>query len=77
MSVSFLAIIGPKGLSPERVEILHQAFKKGMEDPDFIKSCELGEQVVVYRNPQDTGALIQKLDEEIKELIGEMKPMGK
>ena len=74
---TFLAIVGPKGLSLEKVETLHQAFKKGIEDPDFIKSCDLGEQVIVYRNPQDTADLFQKIDEEMKKLISEMKAPSK
>jgi tripartite-type tricarboxylate transporter receptor subunit TctC len=77
VAATFLAIVGPKGLSPEKVETLHQAFKKGMEDPDFIKSCDLGEQVIVYRNPQDTEAFFQKIDEEMKKLSSEMKAPSK
>ena len=34
---SLISIVGPKGLSPQVVETLHGAFKKAMEDPDFIK----------------------------------------
>ena len=74
---TFLGIVGPKGLSPDKVEILHQAFKKAIEDPDFIKSCDVGEQVIRYRNPQDAAVLFKKIDEEMKELISEMKPAAK
>jgi tripartite-type tricarboxylate transporter receptor subunit TctC len=31
-------IAGPKGMRPEVVQILHDAFKKGLEDPDFPRT---------------------------------------
>jgi tripartite-type tricarboxylate transporter receptor subunit TctC len=68
-----MMILGPKGLSPETVEILHQAFKKGLEDPEFIKACGQVDHAVVYKNPQETAKFIQTLDTEVGEMLRELK----
>ena len=33
-------IAGPKGMPPERVKVLHDAFRKAMQDPVFLKSLD-------------------------------------
>ncbi len=70
---SFKAIFGPKGMPPPIVETLHQAFKKAMEDPDFVKAATSIDQIIVYRNPQELAKYILKLDEEISEILRERK----
>jgi tripartite-type tricarboxylate transporter receptor subunit TctC len=49
----FSTIGGPKGLPPHVVDTLHRAFKKSMEDPDFIKTAEKFATPLVYRNPEE------------------------
>jgi tripartite-type tricarboxylate transporter receptor subunit TctC len=49
-----LCIVGPKGLSPPIVEILHRAFKEALDDPDYIKACQNTDQVIVHRDPQES-----------------------
>ena len=68
-----MMIVGPKGLSAEIVEILHQAFKKGLEDPEFIKGCGLVDHAILYKNPQETAKFVQKLDTEVGEMIRDLK----
>ena len=66
-------IFGPKGLSAEILESLHQAFKKGLQDPEFIKACERGESIIFYRSPKETAEHIFKLNENIKQILRELK----
>ena len=66
---SLICIVGPKGLSPQIVETLHSAFKKAMEDPDFIKLGKQLDQPVIYRGPQDLAKHLVKMNEEVGTLI--------
>jgi tripartite-type tricarboxylate transporter receptor subunit TctC len=66
---SLISIIGPKGLSPQVVEALHEAFKKAMEDPDFIKMGRQMDQPSFYRGPQDLAKYLVTMNEEVGSLI--------
>jgi tripartite-type tricarboxylate transporter receptor subunit TctC len=68
-AASLICIVGPKGLSPQVVETLHAAFKKAMEDPDFIRVSRQMDQPPVYRGPEDLGNHIVKMNEEVGGLI--------
>ena len=69
---SLICVVGPKGLSPQIVEILHGAFKKAMEDPDFIKMGRQLDQPVIYRGPQELGKHLVDMNEEVGSLIGSL-----
>ena len=66
---SLISIIGPKGLSPQIVETLHGAFKKAMDDPDFIKMSNQADQPLLYRGPQDLAKHLVQMNEEVGTLI--------
>jgi tripartite-type tricarboxylate transporter receptor subunit TctC len=66
---SLIAIIGPKGLSPQVVDTLHGAFKKAMDDPDFIKVSNQMDQPLLYRGPQDLNKHLIQMNEEVGTLI--------
>jgi len=66
---SLISIVGPKGLTPQIVETLHSAFKKAIEDPDFIKISRQLDQPAMYRNPQDLEKHVIKMNEEVGTLI--------
>jgi tripartite-type tricarboxylate transporter receptor subunit TctC len=66
---SIICIVGPKGVSPEIVAILHGAFKKAMEDPDFVKVSRQVDQPSLYRGPEELGKHLVKMNEEVGELI--------
>ena len=66
---SLISIVGPKGLSPQVVETLHSAFKKAMEDPDFIRVSRSMDQPPVYRGPEELGKHVVKMNEEVGGLI--------
>ena len=68
-AASLISIAGPKGVSPQIVEILHGAFKKAMDDPDFIKVSRQLDQPAVYRSPEDLGKHLVKMNAELDELI--------
>ncbi len=46
-------IFGPKGMPKDVVKILHDAFKKAMEDPIFVTTMERYELPVLYQNSED------------------------
>jgi tripartite-type tricarboxylate transporter receptor subunit TctC len=48
-------IFGPKGMPADIVKILHDAFKKSMEDPAFLSTMEKYELPVLYQSSQDYG----------------------
>jgi tripartite-type tricarboxylate transporter receptor subunit TctC len=50
---SSYGIGGPKGMDPKIVKTLHDAFKKGLDDPEFIKIMERYDQVRSYLNTED------------------------
>ncbi len=66
---SLMAMVGPRGLSPQVVETLHQAFKKGMEDPDFIRVSNQVDQPPYYRSPQNLGKHLNQLQGQLAPLV--------
>ncbi|MCL4552689.1 MAG: tripartite tricarboxylate transporter substrate binding protein [Candidatus Marsarchaeota archaeon] len=46
-------IFGPKGMPPDVVKSLHDAFKKSMEDPEFLAVMEKYELPVMYQSSSD------------------------
>jgi tripartite-type tricarboxylate transporter receptor subunit TctC len=66
---SLIAIAGPKGLPPQVVDTLHGAFKKSLDDPDFLKMSREFDLPMVYRNPQELAKHIAKMNEEVGGLI--------
>jgi len=68
-AASLISIAGPKGISPQIVEILHGAFKKSMEDPDFIKASRQLDQPTIYRSPEELGKHLVKMNEEVGALV--------
>ena len=62
-------VLGPKGLPPQIVETLHQAFKKAMDDPDFIKASETVDYLLQYLGPQDTAKNIDRISRVVEEAL--------
>ena len=46
-------IAGPKGMDPKVVRILHDAFKKAMDDPEHQKVLQQLDQIYWYKSPED------------------------
>jgi tripartite-type tricarboxylate transporter receptor subunit TctC len=43
-----IAVFGPKGMPADIVKILHDAFRKGMDDPAFIKAMDSFQMPILY-----------------------------
>jgi len=68
-AASLISIAGPKGLSPQIVDTLHAAFKKSMEDPDFIRVSRQLDQPLLYRSPEELGKHLVQMNEEVGALV--------
>lgn len=64
VSSSPFGLAGPKGMDPATVKVLHDAFKKGLEDPEVIKVLERLDQELAYLNSSDYAAHARKTFEE-------------
>ena len=59
-------ISGPKGMDPKIVKILHDAFKKGLEDPAYQKILDKYDMPVLYKNSADYTKYVKELCDEEK-----------
>jgi len=62
-------LAGPKGMDPKIVKILHDAFKKGMEDPAYVKALEQFDMVPLYKNSEEYAKFAKELWEEEKMIV--------
>ncbi len=69
----FTGIVAPKGVPERIVGKLHEAFKKALEDPEFIKVIEKFDLLVSYRSPNEFGEAMRKVDQGIKEILVEVE----
>ncbi|MGE0724919.1 MAG: tripartite tricarboxylate transporter substrate binding protein [Alphaproteobacteria bacterium] len=53
VSNSPFGIAGPKGMDPKVVKVLHDAFKKGMEEPSYIEAMRKFEMEAFYLSTPD------------------------
>ena len=53
VSTSPYGLVGPKGMDPAVVKVLHDAFKKAMDDPKHVELLEQLNQDAWYRNGDD------------------------
>ena len=53
VSYSPYGIVGPKGMDPRVVKILHDAFKKAIDDPEHHKVLQTLDQVYWYKSTDD------------------------
>ena len=52
--------------------ILHDAYKKAMQDPDFVKVMNQMDMVFSYRSPQDFEKYILTLNDQLGPLFREI-----
>jgi len=72
VSNSPFGIAGPKGMDPKVVKILHDAFKKGMEDPAFQKILAQFDMEPFYKNTEDYVKFVQEQCAEEKVILEKM-----
>jgi len=53
VSTSPYGIAGPKGMDPQVAKVLHDAFKKGMEDPIHMQAMEKYDQDLLYMSSEE------------------------
>jgi tripartite-type tricarboxylate transporter receptor subunit TctC len=53
VSYSPYGIVGPKGMQPQVVKSLHDAFKKTLDDPEHLKVLQTLDQVYWYKSSAD------------------------
>ncbi|MBI3376401.1 MAG: tripartite tricarboxylate transporter substrate binding protein [Betaproteobacteria bacterium] len=61
-----------KGTDPRAVRVLHDAFKKGMEDPIHVKMLERLDQDVWYKNSEDYARYARETYAEQKQIIDKL-----
>jgi tripartite-type tricarboxylate transporter receptor subunit TctC len=64
VSTSPYGLAGPKGMDPAVTKTLHDAFKKALEDPEYVKFMEKFDQEPFYLGSEDYAALARKTFEE-------------
>jgi tripartite-type tricarboxylate transporter receptor subunit TctC len=65
-------IAGPKGMDPKTVQVLHDAFRKAMNDPAFIRSVEINGQPLTYMSSKDYAKFAEEQTLEDKKFITEL-----
>lgn len=53
VSNSPYGLVGPKGMSPQVVKVLHDAFKKAMDDPEHLKTLQQLDQLYWYKSSDE------------------------
>jgi tripartite-type tricarboxylate transporter receptor subunit TctC len=77
VSYSPYGIVGPKGMDPKVVKIIHDAFKKAMDDPENQKILQQLDQVYWYRSTEDYGKWAAETNLSEKALIERLGLMVK
>ena len=72
VSNSPYGIAGPKGMDPKVVKILHDAIKKGMDDPAYQKVLERLDQDNFYLNSEDYAKFAKQVNDKEKATIERM-----
>ena len=66
VSNSPYGIAGPKGMDPKVVKVLHDAFKKGMEEPVHTKTLERLDMELFYMSTEEYARYVRTLYDEAK-----------
>jgi tripartite-type tricarboxylate transporter receptor subunit TctC len=65
-------LAGPKGMNPKIVKILHDAFKKGVEEPSYAEALKKFDQELAYLNTEDYVKHAAQQIEEAKKLVDDL-----
>jgi len=63
---------GPKGMDPKIVQVLHDAFKKGLDEPIYRAALEKFDQELFYLNTEDYNKHARQQIEEAKRLVQDL-----
>ncbi len=67
---------GPRGLAPEVVRTLHDAFRAALQDPAHLAAVEAGAMQVEYLGPEDYAASVARTLAENRALLGRLGLLG-
>ena len=73
VSNSPFGLAGPKGMDPKVVQILHDAFKKGMEEPSDVETIAKIDQEPFYLNTVDYRAFVMRTVAEQRQVMEELR----
>lgn len=65
-------IAGPKNMDPKVVRVLHDAFKKALEDPEYQKILDRYDQDTLYMSGDEYAKFTRKIFEDEREIIKRM-----
>jgi tripartite-type tricarboxylate transporter receptor subunit TctC len=63
---------GPKGMDPKVVKALHDAFRKGMEEPAYLKTLERLDMEPFYKNTEDYTKYAREQFEEARVVVEQL-----
>lgn len=66
-------LAAPRGTPPEVVKILHDAFRKGMDDPVFVKNAADMSVALAYLGPAEFGKLMADDHQRYAKLVAEIR----
>jgi tripartite-type tricarboxylate transporter receptor subunit TctC len=66
-------LAAPKGTPPQAIKVLHDAFRKGMQDPVFVKNAAEMSVALAYVGPAEFGKLMAADHERYAKLVHEVK----
>lgn len=69
MARSPWGLAGPKGMDPRVVKVLHDAFKKGMEQPAFMETLDKFNWEPVYKSSEDYTEYAKELNAMAKDIV--------
>jgi tripartite-type tricarboxylate transporter receptor subunit TctC len=72
VSNSPFGIAGPKGMDPAVVKIIHDAFKKGAEDPAYLEATAKLDQESAYMSTEDYRRYVANTIVEQKKLVDDL-----
>ncbi len=72
VSNSPFGIAGPKGMDPKIVRVLHDAFKKGLEEPSYAAAVANLDQELFYLSSEDYQNFAMRQIEEARRFITEL-----
>ncbi len=72
VSNSPFGIAGPKGMDPKASKVLHEAFRKGMQDPAYLATIAKFDQEEFYLGTADYHAFAMQQIAEQKRLVEEL-----
>jgi len=66
---SALQVVGPRGIPVPIVARLHDAFKKAMDDPEFLTVLKKYDMALTYLGPDDTAKALRSESEQVKKIV--------